>query len=60
MRTAFGTLTAMTLVASVGIAIPAALAADPPADDEREEIIITHSKLGPLSDWARMQAHNAE
>ena len=30
------------------------------ADDEREEIIITHSKLGPLSDWAQMQAHNAE
>ena len=60
MRTALGTMTAIALAASIGLAIPAALAADPPADEEREEIVITHSKLGPLSDWAQMQAHNAE
>jgi hypothetical protein len=27
---------------------------------DREEIIVTHSRLGPLSDWAQMQAHEAE
>jgi hypothetical protein len=32
------------------------------ADDsgDREEIIITHQRLGPLSDWAAMQQHSAD
>jgi hypothetical protein len=29
-----------------------------PAD--REEIVVTHSPLGPLSEWAQMQQHTAE
>lgn len=33
-------------------------AATLPAD--REEIIITHQRLGPLSDWAAMQQHSAD
>jgi hypothetical protein len=27
---------------------------------DREEIIVTHSRLGPLSEWAQMQQHSAE
>jgi hypothetical protein len=27
---------------------------------EREEIIITHQRLGPLSEWASMQQHSAD
>jgi hypothetical protein len=27
---------------------------------DREEIIVTHSKLGPLSEWAQMQQHTAD
>jgi hypothetical protein len=27
---------------------------------DREEIIITHQRLGPLSDWAAMQQHEAD
>jgi hypothetical protein len=27
---------------------------------DREEIVITHQKMGPLSDWAQMQEHSAE
>lgn len=27
---------------------------------DREEIIITHQRLGPLSDWAAMQQHSAD
>jgi hypothetical protein len=49
------TAMAVSLVATYGVAI----AADDKSQ-EREEIIITHSRLGPLSEWAQMQAHNAE
>jgi hypothetical protein len=53
--------TALALAAAMAIGAPA-WAADPkPADDpDREEIVVTHSRLGPLSDWAQMQAHTAE
>jgi hypothetical protein len=27
---------------------------------QREEIIITHQRLGPLSEWASMQQHSAD
>ena len=27
---------------------------------DREEIIVTHQRLGPLSDWAAMQQHTAD
>ena len=27
---------------------------------DREEIIITHQRLGPLSEWAAMQQHSAD
>jgi len=27
---------------------------------DREEIIITHQRLGPLSEWASMQQHSAD
>ncbi len=58
MRPAYRTLTSIALTASLAaVPLVRAIAADEP---EREEIIITHSKLGPLSDWAQMQAHEAE
>jgi hypothetical protein len=59
MRTAIRTLTSLALTASLA-ALPVAHAVAADGDEDREEIIITHSKLGPLSDWARMQAHEAE
>jgi hypothetical protein len=43
------------LVATGGIA---RAADDLPVD--REEIIVTHQRLGPLSDWAQMQQHSAD
>ena len=44
------------------VVLPAAtvVAADAQRPEIDDEITITHSKLGPLSDWAQMQAHNAE
>jgi hypothetical protein len=52
-------LTSIALTASLA-AVPFTWAMAADGDEDREEIIITHSKLGPLSDWARMQAHEAE
>jgi hypothetical protein len=51
-------LLAVVLTAAF-FAAPFARAADelPP---DREEIIVTHSRLGPLSEWAQMQQHTAE
>lgn len=61
MRSAIGALSATVMAASLWAMGPIAQAADvPQSADDREEIIVTHSKLGPLSDWAQMQAHNAE
>jgi len=63
MRATLWTLTPAALAAAALMAAaPAARAADPApsAGDDRDEIVITHSKMGPLSDWAQMQAHNAE
>ena len=63
MRSAIWTLSAAAMAVSLSAAGPVARAADAPAAapaDDREEIIVTHSKLGPLSDWAQMQAHNSE
>ncbi len=47
---------------SLSLAAPGARAADTSKDlpADREEIIVTHSRLGPLSDWAQMQAHTAD
>ena len=59
MRRAIRTLTSIALAASLA-AVPFLRAMATEDDPDREEIIITHSKLGPLSDWARMQAHEAE
>ncbi len=66
MRSAFGSknpaLGALAALCLSFGAAGAAYAADagkelPP---DREEIIITHERLGPLSDWAAMQQHSAE
>ncbi len=57
MPIAVGALTA-TLVAGGAFAQGSAPAAELPAD--REEIVITHQRMGPLSDWAAMQEHSAE
>src|SRR5437868_4916989 len=54
---AVGALTA-TLVAGGAFAQASAPPAELPAD--REEIVITHQRMGPLSDWAAMQEHSAE
>jgi hypothetical protein len=50
-------------IASLALSLGAgaALAQSSPSDSsEREEIIITHRPLGPLSEWAQMQQHSAD
>jgi hypothetical protein len=62
MRSAFSSFFPAT-VAIVCIAMLPAVALAQKSDDlppDREEIIVTHSKLGPLSDWAAMQQHTAD
>lgn len=54
---ALGAVAAM-LVAPGAFAQASAPAAELPPD--REEIVITHQRMGPLSDWASMQEHSAE
>jgi hypothetical protein len=49
---------ALLLAAGSAFAQAPAPAAELPAD--REEIVITHQRQGPLSDWAAMQEHSAE
>ena len=60
---------AMIAVAMVSLALSLASGAaqaqskPAPAVDlppDREEIIITHQRLGPLSEWAAMQQHSAD
>ena len=50
-------LASLALSLGAGTALAQA-ASELPAD--REEIIITHQRLGPLSDWAAMQQHSAD
>src|SRR4051794_8866045 len=47
-------------VASLALAVGAGSALAQSKGDEREEIIITHHPLGPLSEWAQMQQHSAD
>jgi hypothetical protein len=58
----FGAAVAVTTILAVSASAPSARAADPSKElpPDREEIIVTHSRLGPLSDWAQMQAHTAD
>jgi hypothetical protein len=57
-------LASLTLVIGAGSAVAQARApAAAPAGElppDREEIIITHQRLGPLSEWAAMQQHSAD
>jgi hypothetical protein len=61
MPTAFSSVLPVALACAVLVAPAMAFAQKsdelPP---DREEIIVTHSRLGPLSDWASMQQHTAE
>ena len=41
-------------------AVALAQAASNELPPDREEIVITHSRLGPLSEWAQMQQHSAD
>lgn len=62
MRSQIGflSLTAAALAGAI-LAAPIGYAASADkAEVTDEEIVITHHRLGPLSDWAQMQAHNAE
>jgi hypothetical protein len=49
---------ALSLTAGSVFAQAPATGGELPAD--REEIVITHQRMGPLSDWAAMQEHSAE
>jgi hypothetical protein len=65
MRSAFGLykFAAMTLGLSLGVAGVASAQSTVAAKElppGGEEIIITHQRLGPLSDWAAMQQHSAD
>ncbi len=54
-------LASLTLPLGVGSALAQAAPSSANAlPDDREEIIITHQRLGPLSDWAAMQQHTAD
>jgi hypothetical protein len=49
-------------VASFALSLGAgtALAQSSTDSSDREEIIVTHQRLGPLSEWASMQQHSAD
>ena len=47
-------------VASLVLPLGAATALAQSDSTEREEIIVTHQRLGPLSEWASMQQHSAD
>jgi hypothetical protein len=50
-----------SLALSLGTGTALAQAASTGGDsNEREEIIVTHQRLGPLSEWASMQQHSAD
>lgn len=54
---------AVRALALAGLALPLAAGAalaQSGGSSEREEIIITHQRLGPLSEWASMQQHSAD
>jgi hypothetical protein len=60
-RFSLASATFASLALSLGAA--PAMAQSAPASalpEDREEIIITHQRLGPLSDWAAMQQHSAD
>jgi hypothetical protein len=61
MKSLLGVAVGM-LATAVGVTGAFAQAAAPAGElpQDREEIIITHQKMGPLSDWASMQEHSAE
>jgi hypothetical protein len=48
---------AVVLAAGAAVAQQAGKQDLPP---DREEIIVTHQRLGPLSEWAQMQQHEAD
>ena len=56
MAVAVGSLTALLATGSAFAQAPAPAELPP----DREEIVITHQRMGPLSDWAAMQEHSAE
>ena len=58
----FGNSLKTAAIASLALSLGAgsALAQSSSDSTEREEIIITHHPLGPLSEWAQMQQHSAD
>ena len=48
------------LVAGIALLAPSAGAAGDAQKAQLDEVIVTHSRMGPLSEWARMQAHEAD
>lgn len=54
-----GALASAVLALGAGTAL-AQSAAPAASSAPEEEIIITHQRLGPLSDWAAMQQHSAD
>lgn len=62
-RNSIRAVTVASLAISLGAGTALAQSAAPAASElpaDREEIIITHQRLGPLSDWAAMQQHSAD
>jgi hypothetical protein len=49
-----------TAILALGAGSALAQAPSTASDGDREEIIVTHQRLGPLSEWASMQQHTAD
>ena len=55
-----GAAASLALILGAGTSLAQSAAPAAPLPDDREEIVITHQRLGPLSDWAAMQQHSAD
>jgi hypothetical protein len=56
----FGNSLKAAAVASLALTLGAGTALAQSGSTDREEIIVTHKRMGPLSEWASMQQHSSD